>query len=32
LIDSGATNHMTRDEVLFASLDHYDNPTEKIIY
>jgi hypothetical protein len=32
LIDSGATNHMTRDEGLFASLDHYDNPTETIIY
>jgi hypothetical protein len=23
---------MTEDEVLFASLDHYDNPTETIIY
>jgi hypothetical protein len=23
---------MTRDESLFASLDHYDNPTETIIY
>jgi hypothetical protein len=32
LIDSGATNHMTGDEGLFASLDHYDNPTETIIY
>jgi hypothetical protein len=32
LIDSGATNHMTRDEGLFASLDHYDNPTETIIH
>jgi hypothetical protein len=32
LIDNGATNHMTGDEGLFASLDHYDNPTETIIY
>jgi hypothetical protein len=32
MIDSGATNHMTGDEGLFASLDHYDNPTETIIY
>jgi hypothetical protein len=23
---------MTRDEGLFASLDHYENPTETIIY
>jgi hypothetical protein len=32
LIDSGATNHKTGDEGLFASLDHYDNPTKTIIY
>jgi hypothetical protein len=32
LIDSGATNHMTGDEGLYASLNHYENPTETIIY
>ena len=32
MIDSGATNHMTGDEGKFASLEHYDKPTEKIIY
>ena len=30
--DSGATNHMTGDEGKFASLEHYDKPTETIIY
>jgi hypothetical protein len=32
LIDSGATNHLTGDEGLFASLEHYDKPIETIIY
>jgi hypothetical protein len=31
MIDSGPANHMTGDEVLFASLDHYDTAMETII-